>query len=411
MSATTGDVMAALRLAADVLSDVDLDVLSERDCLDLTREAWVQHHRIAAGMSQLIAWIHQRGAAKQDGAASTQAWLRTFLRIGDPDRQVRVAMASRAVPEVGAAYARGELSYSHVAVVANVLPDLDEAVLTAGAGKVLAELAAELTPQAFARVAARMRDHFDPEAADRRTRLHTERRDLRVNKTFEGMVAIEGMLDPEGGQLLLNALAAFTPPRSPGDGRTPGQRRADALADVCRIALRGAPSAGGEKPHVSVIVDLGTLRGDAPGGWAPLEHGAALVDGAPIPPATARRLACDAGVIPAVLGGASEVLDLGRLARVVSVPLRRALILRDGGCRFPGCDRPPQWTDAHHLVPWSQGGRTDLDNLLLLCRAHHMAVHEGQWKIHYHVTSNTVTATRPNGQKFELTSKPKRQPP
>jgi hypothetical protein len=91
-------------------------------------------------------------------------------------------------------------------------------------------------------------------------------------------------------------------------------------------------------------------------------------------------------------------LDIGRATRLVPAGMRRALVLRDGGCRFPGCDRPPQWTDAHHLHPWAQGGATRLPNLLLLCRHHHTTVHEGGWRLDYDPHTNTVTAHHPTRQ-------------
>jgi HNH endonuclease len=98
-------------------------------------------------------------------------------------------------------------------------------------------------------------------------------------------------------------------------------------------------------------------------------------------PAAARRIACDAGIIPAVLGTASQTLDVGRQSRLATGPLRRALVLRDRGCAFPGCDRPPRWTDAHHIQHWSDGGPTDLSNLLLLCGHHHRLVHHSEWRV------------------------------
>jgi hypothetical protein len=114
------------------------------------------------------------------------------------------------------------------------------------------------------------------------------------------------------------------------------------------------------------------------------DAGLARLDGGciaePVTPALARRIACDAGIIPAVLGGASEVLDLGRERRLASPAQRRALALRDNGCAFPACDRPPPWTDAH-LKSWAQGGPTDVDNLVLLCGPHHDLVHHAGWTI------------------------------
>lgn len=97
----------------------------------------------------------------------------------------------------------------------------------------------------------------------------------------------------------------------------------------------------------------------------------------PVGPELARTIACDASVMRVMLGGRSEPLDVGRRTPVVPPALRRAVIVRDRGCRFPGCDRPHTWCDAHHVVHWADGGPTSLPNLLLLCRRHHRLVHHG----------------------------------
>ena len=167
------------------------------------------------------------------------------------------------------------------------------------------------------------------------------------------------------------------PPPKPDDSRTASQRRADALLDLCRLAADHTPTAGGEKPHVMVTVDLATLQNQLkPDPAAALTSGATLGSGWSIGAATARRLACDAAIIPLLLGGPSEPLDIGRLSRSCPPALRRALVFRDGGCRYPGCDRPPEWTDAHHLVHWIDLGPTSLTNCVLLCRRHHVLLHE-----------------------------------
>ena len=103
--------------------------------------------------------------------------------------------------------------------------------------------------------------------------------------------------------------------------------------------------------------------------------------GAVIGAEAARRLACDASVTRVVLDPASRPLDVGRRSRVVPPAIRTALVVRDRGCAFPGCDRPPPWTDAHHVRHWADGGATSLDNLVLLCRRHHRTVHEGRWRL------------------------------
>ncbi len=199
--------------------------------------------------------------------------------------------------------------------------------------------------------------------------------------TMHGMVRVDGTLDPETGETVLTALRAVvdaeTRGRSKGDvdDRTPAQRRADALGEVCRQWLDrpDRPTVGGELPHVTVTVSADALAGGD--GVCEMDHAG------PIPAGTARRLACDASVMRVVLSGRSEPLDVGRRSKVVPPSMRRAVIVRDRRCRFPGCDRPHTWCDAHHIVHWADGGSTALSNLILLCRQHHRAIHAGRARL------------------------------
>jgi hypothetical protein len=109
----------------------------------------------------------------------------------------------------------------------------------------------------------------------------------------------------------------------------------------------------------------------------------------------AKALRAAIPLLPLPLGAPVELLDLGRATRVITPALRRALAVRDGGCVAPGCDRPPGWTDAHHLHHWLHGGPTSLGNLVLLCRVHHVAVHEGGWQLHRDPATKRVTLTPP----------------
>ena len=108
---------------------------------------------------------------------------------------------------------------------------------------------------------------------------------------------------------------------------------------------------------------------------------AVLETGVPISAGWARELACDATIIPIVLGANSEPLDVGRATRLIPPALRRALIARDKGCAFPGCRRPPRWCDAHHIKHWADGGATCLENLVLLCEYHHQVIHHSDWTV------------------------------
>jgi hypothetical protein len=210
------------------------------------------------------------------------------------------------------------------------------------------------------------------------------------------MIRIDGELDPETGEPVMTALRAIrdAEARSGGsDPRTTEQRTADALGELTRQWLdrKDRPTVAGERPHVSVTVGLDELR-------HPRGQVAAFGHAGVVPSSLARRMACDAKVIPAVMGGASEPLDIGRATRVIPAGMRRAVVLRDGGCTFPGCDRPQAWCDAHHVLHWSDGGATALSNLLLLCRAHHRSVHEG---FSVEMTKTGPVFRRPDGSVVE----------
>jgi hypothetical protein len=161
------------------------------------------------------------------------------------------------------------------------------------------------------------------------------------------------------------------------DDRNPGQRRADALVDVCRLALAGGrlPDNGGDRPQVVLTVPYDPLTRTLGTG--------ALDTGDRLDPATTLRLACDAKVLPAVIDPTGQPLALGRERRLFTGPLRRALVLRDGGCAFPGCDRPSRWCDGHHIRHWTAGGPTALSNAVLLCGHHHRLIHSNAgWTVH-----------------------------
>lgn len=162
----------------------------------------------------------------------------------------------------------------------------------------------------------------------------------------------------------------------------------DALVAACQAALRvGAlPDIGGLPPQLHVTIELAELRAESPTAQPSSREqrsgGAGyLVHAGQVPTKLLRRLACDADVIPIVLGGRGEVLDMGRRSRLATPAVRRALISRDGGCLFPGCTVPATWTEAHHVVPWYVDGTTDVNQMVLLCPYHHHAVHTGRWVV------------------------------
>lgn len=188
-----------------------------------------------------------------------------------------------------------------------------------------------------------------------------------------GMSSYRLVLDAEGASVVDAAISALSAPVQGPDGerddRPSSRRRADALLEVVR---RGVSSPGeapkSDKAQVHVMIPLATLLEGVHGGGV-------TTGGEVLPPSVVRRMACDAGIVPVVLGGAGEVLELGRSVRLFTPGQRRAVWLRDGACTFPGCTVPAPWCDAHHVDWWSRGGGTDVANAALLCQRHHTRVH------------------------------------
>ncbi|MFC3897232.1 DUF222 domain-containing protein, partial [Lentzea rhizosphaerae] len=194
-----------------------------------------------------------------------------------------------------------------------------------------------------------------------------------------GRLEIRAKLDKVTGakyEALLDPLAKPRPDTGEGpDPRTRSQREGDALAELIELMLRAdqLPEHGGEPVTMTVTMRYEDLV---------KQVGEAMLDtGEHLPADQLRRVACDAGIIPAVLGGEGQPLDIGRKTRTFPARIRRALVLRDRGCAFPGCDRPPRHCDGHHVRHWADGGDTSVDNAVLLCRQHHTLIHQSKWEV------------------------------
>ena len=204
--------------------------------------------------------------------------------------------------------------------------------------------------------------------------------------TETGMTRLTAELAPVNAAIVKEAVMALSAPRTgpraqhgassseadlgTRDDRTPGKRRVDALVSLVSAGARMTDSAAtgiGSAARVTVTMSLSTLMTGV--------GATTTCTGDVLDPGAARRLACDADIVPAVLGTDSEPLDVGRTKRLVPKGLRTAVTLRDRGCTFPGCDRPPQFCEVHHVVPWAAGGVTSLLNSAMLCTTHHQKVH------------------------------------
>ena len=242
----------------------------------------------------------------------------------------------------------------------------------------LAGYAATFGPKDLKRLVERVVDGIDPDGTLPDDRLQADRRHLTLHPTRDGGYAGEFRLTGEAGVKLQAVLGPLAKPRvnmagtadgkrvEEPDDRTHGQRMHDALEQLCDRILRtdtAVPDAGGTPATVIITLDLADLADKT--GYA------VAGDGTLIPTEKALQLANAAEVYFAAVSATGEVLQLGRSRRIATRSQTIALIARDRGCSFPGCDTAPEWTERHHVIPWSEGGRTDLDNLTLLCRYHH----------------------------------------
>ncbi|WP_082699253.1 HNH endonuclease signature motif containing protein [Arthrobacter sp. EPSL27] len=195
----------------------------------------------------------------------------------------------------------------------------------------------------------------------------------------EDAVTAAGAVDPAGG--VEDADAAQL------DRRTRPQRLLDGLVGACEAALAGGklPAAGGLRPQVMVTIDYGDLLERLEGADTNLgpagSHAGTLMFTGPVTAKTVRRIACDADIVPIVLGGKGRILDIGRASRVFPPHIRKAIAARDGGCAFPQCTIPASWCEAHHIDYWSRGGSTGTGNGVLLCSHHHHLIHKEQWRV------------------------------
>jgi hypothetical protein len=432
---SNGEAALVARLRADLYELVAVDVAAMPDATLRSElvELLAAANQLNAAIASRIASFDTRGLADDDGCQTTKVWLRCYGRSSDATaaRLVHQARLLRDLPAVAEAAGRGAVTADHVGQIEKLARKIGVEQVQRG-DRILADAATTVSVAELGGLCDRIRDYVDPDGPAPMELF--EQRELTLSHR-DGMVAIRGLLDPEGGAALLEALDAQMRPPGPDDLRTPRQRRADALVDLARRALAQGdlPTVGGMRPQVGILITPETLlygedgndtepeadegdersapapptnaRGDplAELGIPPPVEPAWLHWYGPIAPETAKRVLCDSAVWRIVLDPNTGLpLDVGRAHRLVPHWIRRALYTRDRGCRWPGCTTPPPWTDAHHLDDWYDGGITRVEDLLLLCRYHHVHVHEGGWTIHLDPTTGHVHVTRPDGTPHDL---------
>ena len=268
----------------------------------------------------------------------------------------------------------GEIGYSHLTLMARTAEALQGSETAAPFEETeLLEKAREFSVGRLWHFCHHLRHATDPEGFAAEQNRATERRSLKLSPCEDGTLLLEGWLDTIGGAALRGALEPLALPHGEHDDRCRERRNADALVEV----ITHVQDSGSlpQRPHLQVTASLDTLRGSAGSPAGDMEYSL------PVSAATVQRLACDGTITRVVFGPESVVIDVGRARRVVAGPTRRALNARDGHCKWPRCDRPASWSDAHHVIHWTKGGETDLSNMVLLCHRHHWMAHEGGWQL------------------------------
>ncbi|HJU51776.1 MAG TPA: DUF222 domain-containing protein [Acidimicrobiia bacterium] len=345
------------------LEDPESASADERDEHLMLLEA--ARHELDLEFIETLAAAEAAGDHHLSGHPSTVAYLRDRLGIA-PHRAhyyLKTAQAARRHPATFSAWKHRQLSADEAALLFRVAASDPDRYSEAEA--VLLELVGDGFEE------TRKILEYWRNSAGVRLELEEQlrRRHFELTRRANGMVEGHFELPTLAGETLLTALEALMPPPAPGDTRTTGQRRADALEDLGRSFLEGSqsPTVGGERPHLNVHLDLDALH-HRMGGIHETENGT-VIDADSL-----RTLLCDCSVSRIVFGASSEVLDVGRKTRVIPAGLRRAVIARDRHCLWPGCTRSPRWC-VHHLIPWEEGGETEITNLCLLCRYHHTLTH------------------------------------
>ena len=321
--------------------------------------------------SVLAAQFAQTDEYDWQGFDSPTAWLKANCHMGGGAAGDRIC-AGQQLECLGlssTAMAAGEIGFAHFALIARTSAAVGERLDEAN----LLRQARKLNIARFHDACYHARHAANPQSCANEEAQGVEARSLTMSSGADGTVFINGTLDKVGGAAVRTALEPLAKRAGKDDDRPRDRRMADALVEQSMHALDNGlvPQRG----HLQVTASLETLLA------LPGAPGADMEFSLPISAKAVERLACDCAVTRIILGPDSMVIDVGRAKRTISGPQRKALKVRDGGCTWPGCDRPVSMTEGHHLVHWIHNGPGNLPNLALLCYRHHWMVHEGGWQI------------------------------
>ncbi len=401
---TVTDFATVVTGLLDRLDYDNVALLTDRKQLDLVADLLTVQSRLSGVVHTVLGQVDRADAALTAHGIPTVSWLASELRYtrSQASAMVHHAKDLHRFTQLADALRDGRANDRQAPAVTQVLKKLPADLGVEAEAKAQATMVGhceEFDSQYLAGLSLHLLEVVAPEVAEEAAAKRQERelrdaqqaRHLNFADDGHGSTTIKGSLPSADAALIKEQIEALAQQmhRTALELRDPGvpqpswpQRRADALVELARrIAIhRDAPKHGGDRPHLTILINYDDLLNDC--------HGAGLADGTQLTAGQLRQYACDAGILPVILGGPSGVLDVGREQRLVTPDIRHALHVRDQGCVFPGCNRPAADCDAHHITPWVQGGPTALSNLCLLCKHHHNLLEpdrkrapELQWEI------------------------------
>ncbi|MDQ2837505.1 MAG: HNH endonuclease [Actinomycetota bacterium] len=392
VAAKVGVVLAAV---SEVLG-CSLAGLSEDELLDVIRVMEKARRKVEAFDHAVVAELEARNVPGRYVVRGSRQFLAGLLNLSPGEAGVRVRQAhelgSRVtltgdvlpplLPVTAQARVAGAITGRQVEVIIGAITKLRAAELPVeelGAAEAfLVEQAHTFDAQVLAGIARQLVDTLDPDGQLVDERRQQRLRSLHCVPNGDGMYRLTGDLDAETSALAMTVLHSLSAPKTTDgdrDERSSAQRMHDAFRAVLKMALRSGqlPASGGVP--ATVLITMTAEQFETRTGLATTSFGQKLtVD-------QALRIADQASIAWIVHNSNGGILNYGRTRRIATQGQTLALIARDKGCSFPGCTDPPEWTERHHIQPWTQGGTTDLGNMCLLCDHHHDRINTHQWRI------------------------------
>jgi Domain of unknown function (DUF222) len=384
-------LVTVLETALARCAAADLSVLSATDVAGLVVDLRRVATRLEAEIARAVHAASQVEVWRQSGATSMEAWLanETNVSMRSARDQVRIAGTLAAAPVVAEKMADGDLSVDNVRLLGSVVGQPE----FAADADLLIEIASG-SPRETRRGLESWLAMVDASGEAKREELLRVKRHITFTPNGEGMYDVKGVLMPDDVAHVQTALSHIAGAAyADQTGRPHHTRIADAFVELCQAYNAGTVTGGRERPKVMITVPFETVVERAAG------RGVIIGVDVTVSGETVRKMCCDAELNRVVTRGPSTILDYGTTTRLASDAQYYAMVARDGGCRWPGCDRPPGWTQAHHIDEvFRDDGPTDLNMMCLNCSTHHDYVHHHGWK--YVGTADDLWLRKPDGTRL-----------